>query len=63
LDDFVCNCDGSLTTRTLRTRQQAIDAVSAAVLLGSKQLRLPPAAVTMEYACGAIGALIPIRPT
>ena len=59
LDAFVLQLRRVVNTRTLRTRQQAIDAVSAAVQLGSQQLHLPPAAVTMEYACGAIGALDP----
>src|SRR5262249_43523001 len=43
--------------RPVHTRQQAVDAVAAAVQFGRTQLQSPPAAVALEYCCGAIGAL------
>ncbi len=45
--------------RTVQTRQQAIDAVSAAIQMGRQKWQMPAAAIAMEYACGAIGALDP----
>jgi carboxyl-terminal processing protease len=44
-------------TRSVRTRQQAIDAVSDVMQLARGQLQLSAAAVGFEYACGAIGSL------
>jgi carboxyl-terminal processing protease len=46
-----------LQARRVQTRQQAVDMVTAAVAWGRQQLQLAPASITMEYACGAIGAL------
>ncbi|MBI3839498.1 MAG: S41 family peptidase [Planctomycetia bacterium] len=45
--------------RTVNSRQEAIDILSSVVQLGNQQLQLSPAAVALEYACGAIGALDP----
>jgi carboxyl-terminal processing protease len=42
--------------RPLQTRQQAIEAVTATVTL-ARQQQLPPTAIALEFACGAIGAL------
>ncbi len=41
----------------IQTRQQALDMVNSTVGWGRQMLSLPPAAITMEFACGAIGAL------
>jgi len=46
-----------MQSQTIRDRQQAIDAVTHAASLARQQLRLPPAAVILEYACGAAGSL------
>jgi carboxyl-terminal processing protease len=43
--------------RPLQTRQQAVDAVAAAVQLGRQQMQLPAPSIALEYACAAIGAL------
>jgi carboxyl-terminal processing protease len=45
--------------RQIATRQQAVDAVSAASRLAGERLALSPTAIAMEYACAAIGALDP----
>ncbi len=52
-----------LQARRVQTRQQAIDLVTAAVAWGRQQLQLAPASITMEYACGAIGAWTRTPPT
>jgi carboxyl-terminal processing protease len=56
IDAFRQQLVQQMQSLTIRDRQQAIDAVTQAAQL-AKQLRLPPAAVILEYACGAAGSL------
>jgi len=44
-------------SRTIRTRQEALDAVSATARFAQDRLGISPTAVALEYACAAIGAL------
>jgi len=57
LQSFVAQVRRLLAARPVQTRQQAVDAVSAVGQLARQQLQISPTAVTLEYACGAIGAL------
>jgi carboxyl-terminal processing protease len=57
LEAFVAQLRRSAQDRNVRTRQQAVDAVSAAMLLAQQHLQLSAASVALEYACGAIGGL------
>lgn len=57
LQAFVAQLRRLIASRPVRTRQQAIDTVSSVSQLAQQQLQLSPTAVTLEYACGAIGAL------
>lgn len=47
----------AMAQRPIRTRQDAIDAVTAAARLGKQKLGLPATAVVLEYVSGATGAL------
>jgi carboxyl-terminal processing protease len=57
VDGFVAQLRRQGQTRQVRSRQSAIDAVSAAIQLARQQLQLSPTSVAFEFACGAIGAL------
>ncbi len=57
LDAIVERLRRTAQARPLQTRQQAIDAVTATVTTARQQMQLPPTAIALEYACGAIGAL------
>lgn len=57
LQAFVVQLRRLVASRPVRTRQQAIDTVASVGQLAQQQLQLSPTAVTLEYACGAIGAL------
>jgi carboxyl-terminal processing protease len=57
IDAFLAQLRRFEQTRQIRTRQQAVDAVSTIMQMARQQLQLPGAAVAFEYACGAIGAL------
>jgi carboxyl-terminal processing protease len=57
IDAFIVQLRRQGQTRVVRTRQSAVDAVSAAVQLGRQQLQLSATSVAFEFACGAIGAL------
>jgi len=57
IDAFANQLSRFSQSRRLQTRQQAVDAVAAIIQLGRQHLQLQPAAVAMEYSCGAIGAL------
>jgi carboxyl-terminal processing protease len=57
IDAFRQQLVQQMQSQPIRDRQQAIDAVTQAVQLARQQLRLPPAAVILEYACGAAGSL------
>ncbi len=46
-----------MASQSIGNRQQAVDAVNLAVGLARQQLHLSPAAVILEYACGATGNL------
>jgi len=46
-----------LSARAIRNRQDAIDAVSGAARQAQQQIGVVPAAVILEFACGAMGAL------
>jgi len=48
-----------LATRPIESRQDARDAVIAAAALGQQRLGIPPAAIVMEYLCGAASCLDP----
>jgi carboxyl-terminal processing protease len=45
------------STRQIRSRQQAIDAVAATARFAQDRLGVSSTAITLEYACAAIGAL------
>lgn len=57
LENFAGHLRQLIASRQVRTRQQAVDAVTAAAQLGQRQLGLSPTAVALEFACAAIGAL------
>jgi carboxyl-terminal processing protease len=57
IDAFISRLRRDMRNRPIQTRQQAVDAVSAAALLARKELQLSTTSVALEYACGAIGAL------
>jgi carboxyl-terminal processing protease len=57
LQGAVQQIDSLIRARNVRTRQEAQDAVAAASQLGTQLLRIPAAAVTFEYTCGATGSL------
>jgi carboxyl-terminal processing protease len=57
IDAFAAQLRRLTQSRRVQTRQQAIDQVTAAVGWGRQMLKLSPASITMEYGCGAIGAL------
>jgi carboxyl-terminal processing protease len=57
IDAFASQLQRLLQARRVQSRQQAVDLTNAAVSWGRQQLQLPPAAITMEFACGAISAL------
>jgi carboxyl-terminal processing protease len=57
LEAFAASLARSTDARSVRTRQQAIDAVTAAASSAQTRLGLSPTAVAMEYTCAAIGAL------
>ena len=57
IDAFATGLQRLVESRRVQTRQQALDVVNAAVAWGRQQLQLSPASITLEYACGAIGAL------
>ncbi len=57
LDTFADSITRFTTGRQIKTRQQAIDMVSATSRYAQQQLGVAPTAVTLEYTCAAIGAL------
>ncbi len=57
IDAFRQQLVRDMAARPLTGRQQAIDSVIAAARLAQQQLRLSPAVVILEYACGATAAL------
>lgn len=57
LDAFADSITRFTASRTIKTRQQAIDTVSATSRFAQQQLGMAPTAVTLEYTCAAIGAL------
>ncbi|MGD9719992.1 MAG: S41 family peptidase [Pirellulales bacterium] len=57
IDAFSAQLQTLLSARRVQSRQQAMDLVTAAVGWGRQQLQLAPASISMEFACGAIGAL------
>jgi carboxyl-terminal processing protease len=57
LDAFAATLARSTDGRAVRTRQQAVDAVSAAASGAQARLGLSPTVVALEYTCAAIGAL------
>jgi carboxyl-terminal processing protease len=57
LDAFADSIVRFTASRQIKTRQQAIDAVSATSRFAQQQLGMSPTAVTLEYTCAAIGAL------
>ncbi len=57
LDAFIAQLRRLGQRGPVRTRQNAVDMVSASIQLGRQQLQLPATSVAFEFACGAIGAL------
>jgi carboxyl-terminal processing protease len=57
LDAFAESIARFTASRQIKTRQQAIDAVSATARFAQQQLGMAPTAVMLEYTCAAIGAL------
>jgi carboxyl-terminal processing protease len=57
LQSFVGQLRRLIASRPVRSRQQAVDTVASVGQLAQQHLQLSPTAVTLEYACGAIGAL------
>jgi carboxyl-terminal processing protease len=57
LDAFADSIARFTASRQIKTRQQAIDAVSATARFAQQQLGMAPTAVMLEYTCAAIGAL------
>jgi carboxyl-terminal processing protease len=57
VDAFLAQLRRQGQTRLVRTRQSAVEAVSAAIGLARQQLQLSATSVAFEFACGAIGAL------
>ncbi|HTU27063.1 MAG TPA: S41 family peptidase [Pirellulales bacterium] len=57
IDAFRQQLVRQMQSQTIRDRQQAVDAVNQAAQLARQQLKLSPAAVILEYACGAAGCL------
>jgi carboxyl-terminal processing protease len=59
VDAFARSVAQFTASRGVQNRQQAVDAVAAASRLAGERLGLSPTAVTLEFACAAIGALDP----
>jgi carboxyl-terminal processing protease len=57
IDAFRQQLVRDMQARAPRSRQQAVDSVTAAARLAQQQLHLAPTAVILEYACGATAGL------
>ncbi|MHB1037398.1 MAG: S41 family peptidase [Pirellulales bacterium] len=57
IDEVRRELQASIASKAIRNRQEARDVVAAASLLGSQRLGVAPAAVVLEYICGATNAL------
>ncbi len=57
IEDLRRELAASLGSRAIRNRQEARDAVSVVSALGSQRLGVTPAAVVLEYICGATNGL------
>ena len=57
LQAALSHLDASLHARQIRSRQEALDAVSALSRQAQQILQLPTAAVVFEFTCGAAGSL------